>query len=157
MSYSPPPDSFTPPPTAQAPKPKRTLRTVLIIVGIVLVLCCGGLGIGGYLLYRGIDEATGPANDATDAFIDDIEAGAYPQAYARYCDQVQRRISEETFVRTQSARPKITGHEITGTSVSNINGRVSARVTVKATQADGTIFTQTFVLVRPDETWQICE
>ena len=67
--------SYTPPPQA-AQRPRRTLPTVLIVVGIVLAVCCVGGIAGGFWLYRTVQDSAGPAEDATKVYIDDVLKGA---------------------------------------------------------------------------------
>ncbi|GIJ28213.1 hypothetical protein Vqi01_33750 [Micromonospora qiuiae] len=63
-----PPEELAPPAVAPAPqRPRRRLRTVLIVVaGTLAALCLGG-GLVGYLLY---DKATTPDRSAPDVAVD---------------------------------------------------------------------------------------
>lgn len=149
MTYAP-----IPPP---APKANRTTRIVLIVIAIVLAVCClCGLG-GGLWLYRTYDDNAKPARDATTAYIDDIRAGDYPGAYGRLCEKVRRSTTQEEFIRIQSVQLKIRSYEVSGTNVSNYNGRVGAAVTVRMVQETGAQLTQTFPLVKESGEWRVCQ
>ncbi|MEJ3750205.1 DUF4878 domain-containing protein [Actinomycetes bacterium KLBMP 9797] len=138
-------------------KPRRTGRIALIIVGAVLAVCClggGGIGLWTYLSYR---DAAGPAREATRAFVDDVMAGRYESAYGRMCERTRESTTQEEFTRIQSAQLKVTSYEISGVSVSNLNGRVQAAVTAQMTQETGAAFTQTFPLIKEDGEWRVCQ
>lgn len=130
---------------------------VLIAVGIVLAVCCiGGIG-GGLWLYNTFTDVSGPAQAATKAYLDDIIAGNYPAAYGRLCQKVRTNTSQDDYVRVQSAQRKITSYEVVGTSVSNYNGRTTARVSTKLVQDTGLEIRQGFPLVKEDGEWHICD
>lgn len=151
MTYMP---AMVPPPP---PKKPRTARIVLTIVGAVLALCCVGGTIGGFFLYKAVDKATGPARASVDTFAGALVAGDYPTAYGQLCGQVRDRVSQEDFVRQQSAQPRPTGYEIVGINVQNTNGRVYGSASVRFTPASGTSATQEYALTKEDGSWRICE
>lgn len=135
----------------------RTTRTVLIVVGAVLAVCClGGLG-GGIWLYFGYRDAAGPARSVAVAYIDDVRAAHYERAYGRLCKNVRDDTSQEEYVRIQSAQLKIKSYTVEGVSVSNYNGRVSAAVTVRMVQETGAVFSQSIPLVKEDGEWRVCQ
>ena len=137
------------------PKRRSTTKIVLIVVAIVLAVCCVGGGIAVYFGVQIVGEAIGPPRDATDAFLDDVEADNYAGAYARLCADVRQRDTAEEFaVMTGIRRP--TGHEIVSTNVSNVNGDVSAAVGVKLTYADGLEDRQEFDLHKENNVWKVC-
>ncbi|MEW1589322.1 hypothetical protein AB0283_28190 [Micromonospora vinacea] len=140
------------------PRPNRTLRTVLIVVGALLAVCCVVGTCVGLWLYRSVKDSVEPVRAATTAFIDDVQAGNYPGAYGRLCDRVRDTMTQEDFARVQAAQLKISSYEITGVNVNNYNGRVTGTVTVQMVQqATGASFTQGMALVREDGQWRVCQ
>ncbi|MEV6601521.1 DUF4878 domain-containing protein [Actinoplanes sp. NPDC051346] len=129
---------------------------MLIVVGVVLVLCCAGGVTGGYFLFRGIQQATGPASQATDEFVADLKSGNADAAYGRLCASTRSKFSRETFVQGLSGQPQIRSHKIVGVNVSNLNGRVSATVTAKLTLDTGFVDQHTFALVKEYGQWKMC-
>jgi hypothetical protein len=136
---------------------RRTRRTVLIIVAVVLAVCSLGGLAGGFWLYRTYQDAAGPARSATVAYIDDVRAGNYQSAYGRLCTSVRESTPREEYIRIQSAQLKIESYEVEGVSVSSYNGRVSATVTVRLAQETGAELSQTFPLLKEDGEWRICQ
>ncbi|WP_173062547.1 Rv0361 family membrane protein [Phytohabitans houttuyneae] len=149
MTYEP---IFTP-----APKPRRTARTVLIVVGAVLAVCCVGGAVGGFALFRSVSNAIEPARDAATSYVDDVRAGDYPSAYGRLCQEVRDTTTLEDFTRAMSAGPRIQSYEINGVNVSNFNGRSTATVTARMTQDSGATLIQVFPLVKEDGEWRVCQ
>jgi len=142
----------------QVPQPpkRRTLRTVLIVVGVVLVLCCGGAGVGGYFLYKGVKDATGPAKQAAEAFVGDLEGGDVAGAYGLLCGSTRERYTSDAFAEGVAKQPKIRSHTVDGVFVSNMNGRTSATVNMGLTMDSGFTDRHTFTLVKEDGAWKIC-
>ncbi|GAB3154404.1 hypothetical protein GCM10027290_48840 [Micromonospora sonneratiae] len=149
MTYQPMP--------APPPKKSKTLRTVLIVVAVVLTLCCVGGGIGGFFLYRTVQDATGPARDATTGYVDDLGSGNYPGAYGRLCNRMRSEMTADEFARMQSIQPRVASYKITGLSVNNTNGRVTGTATVRLTQDGGATVIQVLPLVKEDGEWRICQ
>ncbi|SBT46415.1 Rv0361 family membrane protein [Micromonospora auratinigra] len=145
------------PAMASPPKRSNTTRTVLIVVGVVLALCCAGGAVGGFFVYRAVKEATGPARDAVDTYARALIVRDYPKAYAQLCAPVRNRVSEADFVRQQSAQPELNGYGIVGLNVQNTNGRVRGSASVRYDPRSGTSTTLTYVLVKEDGAWRICE
>ncbi|MDO3701739.1 DUF4878 domain-containing protein [Micromonospora sp. C28SCA-DRY-2] len=142
----------------QAPQPpqRRTLRTVLIVVGVVLVLCCGGAGIGGFFLYKGVKGATDPARQAAESFVTELEAGNADAAYGQLCGDTRDRYPRDVFAQGVARQPKIRGHKVNGVNVSTVNGRTSARVTMALTLDSGFTDQHMFTLVKEDGVWKVC-
>ncbi|MEU4480856.1 hypothetical protein AB0F68_22800 [Micromonospora sp. NPDC023966] len=144
-------------PAMVPPRKSNTTRVVLTVVGVVLALCCVGGVVGGFALYRAVQDATGPARTTVDTFAGALVARDYPTAYDQLCGRVRDRVSREDFVRQQSAQPALTGYRIVGLNVTNSNGRVRGSADVRFTPQSGTTVTQAFVLVKEDGGWRICE
>jgi hypothetical protein len=138
------------------PRRRNTLRNVLIIVGVLVVLCCGGAVIGGVFLVKAGLSAIRPAQDATDAFVTDLESGNYSGAYGRLCAGTRSEFTEDRFSRGVQAQPHIRGHRLVGAWVGNINGHTSATVTVELTQDGGFVDHHTFPLVKEGDAWKVC-
>ncbi|MFG3301021.1 hypothetical protein [Micromonospora chersina] len=143
-------------PAMVPPRKSNTTRVVLTVVGVVLALCCVGGVVGGFAIYHAAREATGPAQATVDRFAGALVARDYPTAYAQLCGRVRDRVSQDDFVRQQSAQP-LTGYQIVGVNVTNTNGRVSGSAQVRFTPQSGTTVTQAFVLVKEDGGWRVCE
>ncbi|MBW6439027.1 DUF4878 domain-containing protein [Actinoplanes hulinensis] len=137
------------------PPPRRTLRTVVIVVSIVMVLCTC-VAAGGYFFIRGIQQATGPASQAAEEFVADLESGNADAAYGRLCASTTSNFTREAFVQGLSGQSAIRSHEIIGVNVSNVNGRVSATVTANLTLDSGFVDRHTFTLVQEDGQWKVC-
>ncbi|SCL69670.1 hypothetical protein [Micromonospora chersina] len=143
-------------PAMVPPRKSNTTRVVLTVVGVVLALCCVGGVVGGFAIYHTAKEATGPAHATVDRFAGALVARDYPTAYGQLCARVRARVSQEDFVRQQSAQP-LTEYRIVGVNVTNTNGRVSGSAQVRFTPQSGTTVTQAFVLVKEDGGWRVCE
>lgn len=139
----------------QQPK-RRTLRTVLIVVGVVVVLCCGGAGIGGFFLFKGVKGATDPARQAAESFVSDLEAGDADAAYGLLCSDTRGRYARDAFGQGVAKQPKIRGHKVNGVNVSSVNGRTSATVNMALTLDSGFTDQHTFTLAKEDGAWRVC-
>ncbi|MEU7930438.1 MULTISPECIES: Rv0361 family membrane protein [Micromonospora] len=142
----------------QPPQPpkKRTLRTVLIVVGVVLVLCCGGAGIGGFFLYKGVKGATDPARQAAESFVSHLEAGDPDAAYELLCGDTRAGYPREAFVQGVAKEPKIRGHKVNGVNVQSVNGRTTATVRMALQLDSGFTDQHMFMLVKEDGAWKVC-
>ncbi|HZM80107.1 MAG TPA: hypothetical protein VFC19_30605 [Candidatus Limnocylindrales bacterium] len=148
--------TYTPP----APPVKRgnNTRTILIVVGVVLGLCCVLGVIGGVFFFRTVGGEMEPVRSAATAYVDDVMAGNYSGAYARMCDKVHRRISEADYTRTQSAQLKIKSYQVVGTNIRTINSTTTATVSMRMVQAEtGLEYTQGIFLLKERGQWWVCE
>ena len=161
-AYGPPaygPPGYGPPgygPPAQPTRRSHTLRNVLIIVGVLAVLCCGGAITGGVYLFKGVLANIKPAEDAANAFIIDLESNNYGGAYDLLCASTRASYPAASFVRVATAQPQISSHRITGAFVNTVNGRTSATVTALLRQASGASTTHIFILVKENGAWKVC-
>lgn len=144
-------------PVMVPPKNPRTRRTVLVVVGVVLSLCCLGGVIGGSVLWKLAREASGPAHESVDTFAGAMVARDFPTAYGQLCSQLRNRQSQADFVRQQSEQFTSTGYEIVGVNVTNRNGRVRGRADVRWLLPNGASGTQVLTLTKEDGDWRICE
>ncbi|MEH0931212.1 Rv0361 family membrane protein [Micromonospora sp. CPCC 205558] len=139
------------------PRPNQALRTVLIVVGALLAVCCVVGACVGLWLYRSVKDSVEPARAAATAFLDDVQTGNHPGAYGRLCDRVRDTMTQEDFARAQAAQLKISSYEITNVDVKNYNGRLTATATVEAVQeTTGAQFSQALALVKEDGEWRVC-
>jgi hypothetical protein len=156
VTYLPPPqpDQPTPHPSAQTEpgKPRRPLRTVLIIVGIVLVVCCGIGVAGGIYAFRSVSNTLGPVQDGAKTFFEKVMGG--PGAYDLLCSDAKAAISRKEFD-DHNVTSRLRGYRITGTNVSTINGRTTATVTVELTYGANTE-THLVPMVNEGGTWKVC-
>lgn len=149
--------TFTPP-APPVSRGRNTTRTVLIVVGAVLSLCCVLGIVGAVFFFRAVGDEIGPAQDAATAYVDDVIAGDYSSAYGRMCDRVRQRTSETEYTSNQSMQLKVSSYRVVGTNVRTMNTSVTATVTMRMKQAaTGMEFTQGIPLVKEKGEWRICE
>jgi hypothetical protein len=155
-----PPGAYPPPgtyPPQFAPPPKKSnLKTVLIIVGVVLGLCCVGGGVGGYFIYRQAAQLTQAERDAVHTFLRHLEAGANDSAYQDLCDSTRGNFDLQRFTDYVNARPRLSGHSITGFNVNSNNGEITGTVTATLNYVDGTSNAHTFDLIKDSGGWHVC-
>jgi hypothetical protein len=143
-------------PVAPEKKKSNTLRTVLIIGGIVAILCCGGLAAGGIWLASTVKNSIGPARDKAVAFVQDLESDDASGAYDQLCPATQARFPREVFIAGVGAQPKIVSHSVNGMNVNSTNGLTTATVDMGLTQEGGFVDQHTFRLVKENGTWYVC-
>jgi len=128
---------------------------VWLIVGITLAICCLG---GGTLAYffgvRPLIGATGPARQAAEAFIKDLEDSP-PTAYGGLCAATQRAFTPERFAEIVDSRRPM-AHQIIGTNTFNSGSRVTVTVVATLTYTDGLTERHGFPLIREAGVWKVC-
>jgi hypothetical protein len=147
------------PPAYQPPAPLKksnTTRTVLIIVGVVALVCCAGLAIGGFFLFNTAKNAIGPARDQANAFVQDLEADNARAAYDKLCTSTRARYSQQDLIRAMASEPRIVSHKVTGFNISTNNGETTADITMELTDDSGASGKHTFHLVKEDGDWFVC-
>lgn len=144
---------YPPPPP---PRKSHTLRIVLIVVSVVLVVCCGGGIIGGIFVFRGVVKATGPARDAADQFVTDLQNGDTTGAYDLLCDSTRGAFTPDQFAEGVNGQPKIVSHKLARVNVTSGTGGSRAVVTMKLTMQNGFVDQHTFPLVKEDGRWKVC-
>ncbi|WP_027343649.1 Rv0361 family membrane protein [Hamadaea tsunoensis] len=147
-----PQPQYAPPAPA---KKSHTLRTVLIVVGIVAVLCCAGGIFGGIKLFTTVKDAVAPVTNVVNEFADDLESGNTTAAYTLLCSVTKTMFPLNAF-EVLASDQGIQSHRITGAHVLTSNGRTTATVDAElTTAADGTE-SHTFMLVKESGEWKIC-
>lgn len=137
------------------PRRNTTLRTVLIILGVVLVLCCTGAGFAGYTLFRNVQAATGPVRDAADTFITNLETGNVQSAHEQLCAETKGRFPLSEFTTGMQTQPKVRSHRINGVFVNTSNGVQTGTVNASLTLDTGFVDEHVFRLV-PEDGWKVC-
>ncbi|WP_327001555.1 DUF4878 domain-containing protein [Dactylosporangium sp. NBC_01737] len=140
----------------QPPRQRSPWKTILIVLGVVLVLCCAGAGFGGYRLFKGVQEATEPARTAAETFVTNLENGDTDAAYGLLCKATQSNYTVQAFKDGVAKQPKIRSHSFGGVNVMNYNGKTSATVTLILTDDSGFTNRHTFPLVKDDGQWRVC-
>lgn len=143
-------------PAPPPPKNNNTLRIVLIVVGALCALCCCGGVVGGVYLFHSYQKESGPAGDATDRFVTDLENDDAAGAYTLLCDNVHGVMSADEFAAGLAAQPKILGHKSTGVKVTTGTGGTTAIVSMNLTTAGGFVNQHAFPLVKEDGAWKVC-
>jgi hypothetical protein len=138
------------------PRPSHSLRTVLIVVGAVLVVCCTGGVIGGVFLFHGVTKATAPARDAADTFVTDLETGNTTGAYDLLCSSTRGAFPPATFAAGVQGEQKITSHKISGVNVTSGTGGTTGVVSMKLTMQNGFTDQHAFPMRKEDGAWKVC-
>ena len=150
------PAGAVPFPAPPPPRRGRTTKIVLIVVGVVALLCCGGAVAGGFALYHGISQATGPIRTSVNTFLGHLEDGDSVAAYDGLCRQTRARFTQTQFSQILNARPRPTRHTLTGVSIANNNGAVSGTVSARIGYDDGSSDTHQFDLTKENGAWKVC-
>jgi hypothetical protein len=143
----------------EPPKPKRRIRrpvkTVLVVLGVVVALCCLGTvtagAFVGYDLYRA-PRAEAEIREFADKLARHLESGDHEAVYDMLSADARRRCPLEILARGLADRPRPGGHEI---------DRAYALlwlsyVTIRLYYRDGTYpGIHTFDLVEEDGTWKV--
>jgi hypothetical protein len=138
------------------PKNNNTLRIVLIVVGSLVALCCCAGVVGGGFLFFSYKKESGPAGDATDRFVTDLEQNDTAGAYGLLCDKVHRVISADEFAAGVSSQPRIVSHESTGVRVNTGTAGTTATVSMNLTMVNGFVNSHDFPLVKENGDWKVC-
>jgi hypothetical protein len=128
---------------------------VWLIVGVTVVVCCVGGGALGYFFgIRPLIGATGPARQAAEAFITDLEDSP-PSAYDTLCAATRQAFTPEQFVEIVNNRRPF-AHGIVGVNTSNSGGRVTVTVVASVTYTDGLTERHGFPLIKEGGVWKVC-
>jgi hypothetical protein len=122
---------------------------VVVAVALIFVPAVGAIGF-----LRG-SPSLDDANSAAERYLDEIEAGADADAYARLCPDLQGTISPEQFTATVESAPRPQRHKITAVRASSENNR-SADAGVQLYTGIGAGRHSTIKLRHDDSGWRIC-
>ena len=137
-----------------APARRKNRPALWIGVGVLLGLCClGGIVGGKALLNRQVSSSVQPVRDAAEAFFDAVIHDQDP--YSRLCTDARSAFTRAQFEQYQAVRP-LAGYEITNATITNINGRVSASVSVALSFASGSVEKHLVPMANEDGTWKVC-
>jgi hypothetical protein len=136
---------------AQPPKSRRGLKIGLIIGGIVLLLCCGAAGVGGFVIYK---LGTSP-EAAADQWLDAVRTRDFPAAYDLLCAGERDRLTPAEFRGMFDGDNAVDSYEVAGPGRSaDKRSEVRVRVTLANGRGpkDGVL-----VLVRESDGWRVCD
>jgi hypothetical protein len=133
------------------PKSRRGLKIGLLVGGILLLLCCGGLGVGGFALYK---IGTSPEAVA-DQWLDAVQTRHFPAAYDLLCATERRRLTPTEFSGLFDGDNALESYEIRGLGTT---GDRRSEVRVRVTLAGGAAPKNgALVLVRESGGWKLCD
>jgi hypothetical protein len=132
------------------------MRGVGGVVGVALLFCLvGAAGLGAYNL-QAVYRASGPAQEAAEAFLRDVAAGNLPAAYDQLCADTRNRVTRNGFAQRVRALPGIRTYEIRDVSVATHRGELKGTVTAEVTWETGVPETRTLSMVTADGDWRVC-
>src|ERR1043165_8692084 len=118
---------------ADEPAPPRSRRPtgqrLAIIVGAIVVICCGSLAGLGYGVYALVNGATDPLRGAAVTSRDGLRERNYPAAFGLLCDATREKYDLDAFMAREADRP-LKGYTVTGVYADDRSGAVDGRVTV---------------------------
>jgi hypothetical protein len=133
------------------PKSRRGLKIGLIVGGIVLLLCCGGLGVGAFALYK---VGTSP-EAAAGQWLEAVQTRDFPAAYDLLCAAQRQRLTPTEFAGQFDGDNAVKSYEIQGLGRTG-DGRsdVRVRITLAGSTApkDGAV-----VLLKESGGWKVCD
>lgn len=138
-------------------RPPSTVKTVAAVAVVVALFCCGGLGVGGFVLFRKVRDLQSPIRTAAAAFLDDLEAGDYTAAYDRLCRATRERFTRAAFTAAVSGPQAVRAHHIDRVRITNNDGaRLGGTVTVTVVDAGGAPRTHTLPMTSESRAWKVC-
>ncbi|MFD1323556.1 Rv0361 family membrane protein [Micromonospora sonneratiae] len=135
---------------------RRNLRTVLGLVGFVVLVCCVGAAGLGLWNYQSVRRSTDPARAAADAFLRDLTAGDHVAAYDRLCPATRQRWNRAEFTRRVAGPPKISRYDIRDVAVDAQDGRLRITIAAELTREGGVVDRHEFSMVEADDGWRVC-
>ncbi|WP_203856861.1 Rv0361 family membrane protein [Plantactinospora mayteni] len=138
-----------------ARRPRR-LRGVLSVVAAGLFVCCvGAAGLGAWN-FQHLRQSSGAAQEAAEAFLQDVTSGDPGGAYDRLCVDTRERWSREEFERRLSVPPTITRYAIDDVSVASDQGQLRATATAKLTRRSGAVDRREMPMIKDGDQWLVC-
>lgn len=137
-------------------RPRRPVRTGLVLAGFGLALCCVGVAGLGVWNFQVISQAGGPVRETADGFFREVAAGDTDRAYERLCADARTRWSRVGFASWVRTPPQVSGYEIVDVSVTTRGGRPHGTVTVRVTRDGGASEQRELPVVKEDGGWRVC-
>ncbi|MGC5022283.1 hypothetical protein [Micromonospora sp. DT47] len=137
-------------------RPRRPVRTGLVLGGFAMILCLVGVAGLGVWNVQVITQASGPVRETADGFFHEVSAGEVDRAYERLCAQARSRWSEVGFAGWVKTPPVVSGYEIVDVSVRTKAGRPTGEVVVRVTRDGGASEERTLPVVREKGEWRVC-
>ncbi|MEQ4303422.1 DUF4878 domain-containing protein [Plantactinospora sp. B6F1] len=143
-------------PDGRAARRPRRFRGVLSVVAAGLFVCCvGAAGLGAWN-YQHVRQSSGAAQDAAEAFLQDVTSGDAGGAYDRLCGDTRERWSREEFERRLSVPPTISRYAIDDVTVASDRGQLRATATATLTRRSGAVDRREMPMVKDGDQWRIC-
>ncbi|TDC84324.1 hypothetical protein E1193_06250 [Micromonospora sp. KC606] len=137
-------------------RPRRPVRTSLLLGGFAIILCLVGVaGLGAWNV-QVVTGASGPVRQTVDGFLRELSAGEVERAYDRLCARARERWSEVGFTGWVRTPPVVTGYEVQRVSVRTKAGRPVGEVAVRLTREGGAGEQRTVSVVKEDGGWRVC-
>lgn len=137
-------------------RPRRPVRTGLVLAGLGLGLCL--IGVAGLAVWnvQVMLQANGPVRRTADTFLREVAAGDTDRAYEKLCRTARSKWSAVGFGSWVRTPPQVTGYQITDVSVSTRRGIPHASVKVRLTREGGASEERNLPVVQEDGKWRVC-
>ncbi|MBM0239274.1 hypothetical protein JNW88_22895 [Micromonospora sp. ATA32] len=143
-------------PWTRPARPRRAVRTGLVLGGFAMALCCVGVAGLGVWNLQVVRQASGPVRETADGFFHEVAAGDSDRAYDRLCADARGRWSRIGFAGWVGTPPQVRGYEIVDVSVATRGGRPRGTVTVRVTRDGGGSEERKLPVVSEDGKWRVC-
>ncbi|RKR86968.1 hypothetical protein BDK92_1240 [Micromonospora pisi] len=131
---------------------REVRRPLLAVAALTLALLLGGLGIGGFFLFRPGQEPETAARIAIDSFVQRLIAGNYGGAYDQLCSDTRERLDREQFTADIGGRPAVRSYQIDKIERS---GRTFS-ISVTLADPSGASEAHVYRVVEDRGSWRIC-
>ena len=141
----PPPGPGVQPPFVAPPTDgtaRRRWVAVGISIGLAILLCIGGAGILGGLVWLTVRVAQDESQASVRDYLTALRDQDYEKAYGLLCDPIQANTSPTQFARSQRDAPQITSFDVAKGSFQGEDLVVPTEIDF----ADGTASSVTFVM-----------
>ncbi|MFI6757610.1 hypothetical protein ACIBF5_00505 [Micromonospora sp. NPDC050417] len=127
-------------------------RPLVTVAALTLALLLGGLGIGGFFLFRPDQEPEAAARIAIDSFVQRLIVGNYGGAYDQLCSDTRQRLDREQFAADIGGRPAVRSYQIDKIEKS---GRTFS-ISVTLADPSGASEAHVYRVVEDRGSWRIC-
>lgn len=125
--------AFPPPPG----KGRKGWVVGLSIAAIVLFLCCGCAGVGGYFVYRVVESERNKAKEQVEDYLTAVKEQRFGDAYDMMCRANRKAETESQYAARLQAGPQLKSFDIEGAGFSG-NDDVEFEVETRQRFTDGT-------------------